>query len=40
MVDLAVDEPLTRPASAEIAFDGQIDTPGMALVLYDPERRV
>jgi hypothetical protein len=39
-VDLAVDEPLTPPAGAEIAFEGQIDTPGRALVLYDPERHV
>lgn len=39
-IDLAVDELLAVPAGAALAFEGAIATPGRALVLSDPERRV
>jgi hypothetical protein len=39
-VDLAVDEPLSVPSGATLAFEGDIATPGHAVVLTDPERRI
>lgn len=39
-IDLAVDQKLSVPDGAALAFEGEIATPARELVLSDPERRV